>query len=409
MSEKNSRNKWIEGAKIIYHPAWIRRWRQDPFSVPPIYVEVSPVGMCNHRCTFCAVDMLGYPNRSLNADMLIQRIQEMKQMRDEDPDGLGVKSIQFAGEGEPTLHKELPRIYEATRAAGIDIGMLTNGTALNERMARGIIPHVNGYLQTSINGGTKESYPKIHRCSPEHWNLLWRNLKRTVAIKQELGAKDCDLGANMTVLISEAWDPELKQVTPSNWQEMESLVQLVRDTGLNYVSFKPYSQHRYSTGTAKMYGNMSYKDLMKKIYEMGQELIAKYGSSDFEVIFRFTRFEEYEKETRPYVTCQATPTIWSYIQSDGVWISCSAFWTQENFHLGNINTQTVKEIWYGQKRREHLKFVQEKLDISECRKTCHPDKENVFLNQVKNLSDEDFEKTMGELAIISPPKRKNFI
>lgn len=406
-----TRKDWIENPKIVHHPDWLRRWRQDSFFVPPIYLEVSPVGQCNHRCTFCAPEMLGYVERQLDADLLGLRLREMKLLRERDPDGLGVKSIQYAGEGEPTLHKDLVEIFEVTRECGIDIGMLTNGTGLGEKLARGIIPLVNGYIQVSVNAGTAESYAKIHRTpTPKHWDLVWRNLERAVKIKRELGAEDCDLGANMTVLIKEAVDHQRDNaIVPANWQEMELLVKKARDCGLNYVSFKPYSQHLYSHETAKLYGDMSYRDLMNEIFQMSQDLIQKYNSSDFEVTFRFSRFEEYEKDSRGYTVCRATPTLWSYIQSDGTWISCSAYWTDPRFHLGNIKNQTVEEIWYGQKRRDHLKWVLEHLDISECRKTCHPDKENQFLDHVSGMTDGEFAAELTQLQTLPAPKRVNFI
>ncbi len=133
--EKMNRKDWIENPKIAYHPEWLNRWRKNPFSVPPIYVEISPVGMCNHRCTFCAPEMLGYPNRSLDTEILIKRLNEMKQLREADPDGLGIKAIQYAGEGEPTLHKDLEKIFFETRKANIDVALLTNATGLTEKLS----------------------------------------------------------------------------------------------------------------------------------------------------------------------------------------------------------------------------------------------------------------------------------
>lgn len=405
-----NRKDWIENPKVIYHPEWLRRYRQDPFSVPPEYLEYSLDGRCNHRCTFCAPEILGYPNRQLDEQVVIRTLQEFKQMKKEDPNRLGVGAIQYAGEGEPTLHKGLAHIVKATREADIDVGLLTNGTGLTEKLAREMLPFINGYLQASINAGTAESYSKIHRAPINHWDLIWRNLDGAVKIKHELGATECDMGANMTVLVKTTIDHQRgNAVVPANWQEMELLIQKARDCGLNYVSFKPYSQHMYSQETAKLYGDMSYKNLMNEIVTTGEALMAKYNSDDFEVIFRFTRFEEYEQEDRGYCTCRVTPTLWSYIQSDGAWISCSAYWTDSRFILGNINTQTVREIWYGQRRLEHLKFVLNDLDISECRKTCHPDKENRYLDRLSKFSDTEFSQELIRIQDIARPKRANFI
>lgn len=405
-----TRKDWIEKAKVIYHPEWLRRLRRDAFSVPPIYLEISPIGQCNHRCVICAPEMLGYAKRQLNADILISRLEEMRIMRDEDPDGLGVKSIQYAGEGEPTLHKDLGKIFAATRKASIDIGMLTNGTGLTAKLSREIIPLVNGYIQVSINAGAPESYAKIHRAPIKHWDLVWRNLDRAVKIKRELGAAECEIGANMTVLVKDVIDHQRgNALVPANWKEMELLVKAARDCGLDYVSFKPYSQHLYSGETAKLYGDMRYKDVMGKIIESGNNLVRQYSSDSFEVIFRSSRFRDYESEERGYSVCRVTPTLWAYIQSDGIVISCSAFWTDERFHLGNVNTQTFREIWYGKKRFEHLRFITEKMEIDECRKTCHPDKENRFIRQMDLLSIVEFNQKLLELGQLPCPKRANFI
>lgn len=406
----SERLKRIENPKISYHPEWLRRNRHDPFNTPPIYVEISPVGMCNHRCTFCAPEMLGYPNRSLDVAVLAQRLKEMRLMSEEDSNGLGVSSIQYAGEGEPTLHKDLAKIFAITRENGIDVAMLTNGTGLTESLSRQIIPLVNGWLQTSINAGCAETYAKIHRTTPKHWDLVWKNLAQAVEIKQKLGAKDCELGANMTVLVDESRENN-GSIIPANWPEIEMLVARGRETGLDYVSLKPYSQHPYSQATAKHYGKMSYAAIMTGIEKLGLELANRYNSDSFEVVLRDSRFREYEQlnSDRGYQVCLATPTVWSYIQSDGIWISCSAHWTNPQFHLGNINTQTVQEIWYGERRRQHLKYVLEELDITECRKTCHPDKENVRLTNLKNMPDKEFESELVRLEALPKPKNWKFI
>ena len=44
----------------------------------PKYIEVSPVGACNHRCTFCAVDYIGYKSIFMDIEKYKQSIASMK-------------------------------------------------------------------------------------------------------------------------------------------------------------------------------------------------------------------------------------------------------------------------------------------------------------------------------------------
>ena len=138
----------MDAHKLMYHPERVGQWREagDDWEklkkVYPIYVEVSPTGACNHRCTFCALDFLDYRPDALDPAPFRERFREMAD--------LGVKSVLLAGEGEPLLHKEIARLAQDAAAAGLDLALTTNGTLLTERLVEELLPHLT-WLKVSVD------------------------------------------------------------------------------------------------------------------------------------------------------------------------------------------------------------------------------------------------------------------
>jgi len=89
----------IDSHKLIYHVRRVASWLNGE-QISPIYMEISPTGSCNHKCIFCSVDFMGFKKRFLDTKIIKKTIAELG--------CYGLKSIMFAGEGEPFLHRDLP-------------------------------------------------------------------------------------------------------------------------------------------------------------------------------------------------------------------------------------------------------------------------------------------------------------
>ncbi|PIR20614.1 MAG: radical SAM protein [Deltaproteobacteria bacterium CG11_big_fil_rev_8_21_14_0_20_47_16] len=357
----------IDGQKLAFHPERVAQWVaagddwEKAKKVYPIYIEISPVGACNHRCTFCAVDYIGYQNRSIETNLLKQRLSEMAE--------LGVKSIMYAGEGEPMLHKNIAELTVHAANAGLDVAFTTNATALTQRFCEEALGSVT-WLKASVNAGSAESYAKIHRTNERDFERVFENLARASTIRRERNLS-CTLGVQMVLL-------------PENKHEAVTLAKRARDIGLDYVVIKPYSQHLMSV--TQQYSDIDYREFINLDAELDG-----LTTDTFNVVFRSHTMKKLGAE-RNYKTCQATPSFWAYIMANGDVYSCSAYLQDPRFMLGNIEKQPFQEVWEGEIRRQNFYYVRKDLNISECRKNCRMDEVNRYLWNV-----------------VTPVPHKNFI
>jgi radical SAM protein with 4Fe4S-binding SPASM domain len=350
----------IDSHKLIYHIPRVYDWLKGK-NIYPVYMEVSPSGACNHRCLYCGLDFMGYKPNYLKADILKERLSELG--------NLGLKSIMYAGEGEPLLHPEMVSIIEHTKESGIDVALTTNGVLLRKEIVERVLINTE-WIKVSINGGTRETYAKIHQSKPDDFDRVIDNLSFASEIKKEKGYK-CALGMQLVLL-------------PENHLEVVPLAKLARDIGMDYLVIKPYSQHPQSK--TYQYSTIKYSD-----FEYLSEELDKVNSDNFSVVFRSKAMKKWDNNHRNYERCLSLP-FWSYIDAGGnVW-GCSIYLGDDRFKYGNIYEKTFKDIWEGEERQNSLRWAAETLDVTQCRVNCRMDEINRYLWDLK-----------------SPPEHVNFI
>ncbi len=343
----------IDSHKLIYHVHRVHDWL-DGKLIYPLYMEIGPAGACNHRCTYCGLDFMEYQPRYLDAGMLKERLSELGK--------LGLKSIMYAGEGEPFLHKDITDIIGHTKNSGIDVAVTTNGVLFKREIANNTLGYME-WIKVGLEGATKETYAKIHRCNPDDFDKVISNISYVAELKRR-EKYNCTLGVQFLLL-------------PENCHEVVSLAKMARDIGLDYLVVKPYSQHIQSKTT--IYSSVKYSD-----YEYLKDELEKFNTNGFNVIFRIHTMEKWDNKGRNYKRCFALP-FWSYIDAGGnVW-GCSVYLGDKRFLYGNIYEQSFKDIWEGEKRLQSLRWAEEELDISQCRINCRMDEINRYLWDLRSF------------------------
>ena len=348
-------NWGIDSHKLHYHPDRVVQWLEaDTWekakSVYPIYWEITTSAACNHRCTFCSVDAIGYPPDLLEAGMLIERMKEAK--------ALGIKSVMFAGTGEPLVHKRIPDICKGAADAGLDYAFTTNGTLLLDKRGlpkQGLLGAT--WIKVSLNAGTQETYAKVHKTDAKDWDAVWTGLKALVALRNTMGSKTT-IGVQCVVL-------------PENVYEMRNLASLCEEAGVDYLVLKPYSQGTFSI-------THQYEDVDYSAMRAYLSRVCEFNTKKFTVVYRSDSINQEIGKKHGYDKCRATPMFWVYAMGNGDVFTCSAHLLDQRFCIGNLNQNTFKEIWEGEKRRENWELMKS-FDIKQCRLNCRMDKANRYL------------------------------
>ena len=350
----------IDSHKLQYHPERVAKWLEAGHDweklkkIYPIYVEISPYGGCNHRCSFCAVDYIGYQNIKWDEEKLKTRLSEMAD--------LGIKSVMFAGEGEPLLWPPMYDILDHCTKIGIDTSLTTNFVPANKNKMENLMRNLS-WMKISINAGTPKTYAAIHNTNEKDFELVLSNIEAAVKCKRENNF-DCAIGGQMLLL-------------PENKDEAITLTKKMKSLGADYVVIKPYSQHQFSE--TKKYDGLTYDSMM----DLENEL-EKLNGDGFSVIFRSQTMSKLSNEQKTYQKCYSTPFFWAYIMTDGSLYGCSAYLQQEEFCYGNLNDDSFKTLWEGDKRKKSLEHIQKKLDIKNCRANCRMDSINEYLWNLKH-------------------------
>jgi MoaA/NifB/PqqE/SkfB family radical SAM enzyme len=341
----------IDSHKLLYHPERVAAWLKGE-NIYPIYVEVAPSGSCNHRCIFCALDYIGYKPNMLDKDLFAKNLPIMAEK--------GIKSMMFAGEGEPLLNPNTPEMVVQAKKAGLDVAMTTNGVLFSPEIAKKCFGAFS-WVRFSLNAGRTETYDAVHRARSGDFEKVLDNLRFLVAYKKD-NKLATTIGVQMLLI-------------PENQEEVLMLAEQVADIGVDYFSIKPFSQHPLSVCQGNHVFN--YNDHV----QLEEKLRARY-SGRMHIAFRSRAMEKLKWE-KSYDCCYGLP-FWAYIDaSSRVW-ACSAHLGKEEFCYGDLHAENFARIWEGKQREAVLHQVATTMDVKECREICRLDEINIYLHELKN-------------------------
>lgn len=345
-------NYRIDSHKLMFHPRRVAEWYEGKLSYP-INAEIGLAGACNHRCIFCSMDYMGYNPHVLTKEILHDRLSEMQEK--------GLKSVLYAGTGEPLLNKNAAHIMNDTKSMGVDVALSTNGVLFTEDVAKECMNSIS-WIRFSVSAGTEETYKRIHRGQDGDLERVFQNIYHAAQLKRQHDWKTV-LGVQIVMI-------------PDNENEILILAKKAKELGADLFSVKSFGAQLLSDNELKKLDRVSYyghcEELERQLNELNDE--------NFSAVFRSNRASK-PKIGRCYAECYAMPFHLNIDASGDVWPCCSLI-GMDGMCFGNINENTFEEIWLGEKRKQAIQKING-AELSMCIPDCKLDDMNRYLHELR--------------------------
>jgi MoaA/NifB/PqqE/SkfB family radical SAM enzyme len=342
---------FLDSHKINYHPKEISDFFQDKLEAP-IYVEISPTGVCNHKCLFCHYNYLGHEGR-FKKGKILELVREFASM--------GVKSLVFAGNGEPTLHTDTFEAIVLAKELGLDVALSTNGALLKDKHFD-VLANTLTWIRFSFNAGSEENYAHVHQTKSDDFLKVIDNIKKLKEAKERLNS-DITIGSQCVLI------PENKDYIIEHANRLKHL-------GVDYFSVKHFYNHSHNEFGVD--SNFLKADFLEKLETESKRI----SNNNFNFIIRST---QNLTSQRVYDKCFGLEFI-VFIDELGDVYTCFSHQYDKKTVLGNVFENSFKEIWDSAQRKDAVKYINDCIDKNSCQPNCRHHQINNYLWELKRPS-----------------------
>lgn len=314
----------LDGHKLAWHRERVEAWLRGE-RIAPITIDLALTRRCTYRCVYC------YGQLQRNDEKLMTREVVLRFL--DDAAGIGVKAVSLISDGESTCSPHFREALVHGRAAGLDMGVATNGYLLDAETLEAVLPALT-YLRFNISAAEPARYAQIHGCGPRAYDRVVANIRESVAIKRRRGLP-VTLGLQMVLL------PEFRdQILP--------LARLGRELGVDYLVIKHCSDDEQGSLGVDYAG---YHELDGVLHEAE-------GLSGPGYLVRAKWSKILSDGKRCYSRCYGPPFMLQ-ISGSGLVAPCGMFFNTRyrRFHIGNIVDTPFAELWRGERYWEVMDLI----------------------------------------------------
>lgn len=263
----------------------------------PVHLFIETTNACNLQCQFCARTGKKFQIGNMDFKLFKKIIDEAKQY--------GPRTFSLHLFGEPLLTKDLFKITQYIKKTNKNntIFLTTNGTLLNEKMAKSIIESSIDKISVSFPGAKKQTYQKL--TGFDKLETVEKNILNLIELKKTKRSKNPIIYLRMVLNKDNINE---KNVFESKWENKPVIVEV---------------------RTAHNFGGYSQESSLRK-----------------EQIKKIKRYPCYHLWLSPAIHWDGDVSI------------CCDDWGRKTV-IGNVKNQTIHQIWNSKRikqyRQSHLK------------------------------------------------------
>lgn len=297
---------------------------------PIRYALIEITEKCNLRCIMCGANKKLKREKEMSYVLFKKIIDELH--------ACGLKSVTIGSIGEPTMHRDLPKMLKYIQQKKIRLELITNLSMSMSKELLEIIKTVDKLI-VSIDGATKETYEKIRVGA--NFEQTISNLKEVASAKKE----------SPFITINYVMQKE-------NYREIPEMIKLLDSigniknlaTGFAHIGMDMGIRIQLNEEELDEFKNVIVKECEKhkerQIIATNHLLTSAYWDKN-------DIYSAQQKDEKVPLEINRMPcyVLWTntFISPEGIIHPCCTFFGKKEYYLGDVKEECFNDIWNGKK------------------------------------------------------------
>lgn len=334
--------------KILKHLDRIDSWLKGG-NPAPVTVELDVTNVCNHRCPQCS-GWFSFQKKnrdSLPLGLARKIIRQLARAK--------VRGLIFTGGGEPLCYPHIKELVRLAHSSGLDIGLITNGTLIDQEIARTLLECCT-WLRVSLDAASPKGFETIHGLDGDAFNTVIQNIRLLTRLKAKLKSKTMVGVGYLTCDYTKG--------------QMRNMSILCKKLKVDYLQFRPLQ--------IRNNGKFIYHhaDIEQEIYKCLKE-----SGGGYKILYSKHKYDMMREKNygRSYKKCFGHQFA-TVVAADARMYVCCHMRGHKKYCIGDLKKNSFTEIWGSDKRKQ----VVNKIDFKDCMPLC---RDNTFNQILWNISE----------------------